>query len=413
MALLGLAACTFGDGTLGDGSMPSAAADDDGTEPPSTSGTPPSATSIAMETGATDMGDAGTNDGLDDDLDDGEADTSTPMCAPDWWDEGWRRRIAVVVDDALTDTANDIPVALALDASRDELRGLALTGEDIRITTDDGQLLPVDIERAHSEADVAVVWFRAPQLSAGTRYWLYVDNPEATTEDDATAVWAGYEAVWHLTDTNGMYPNVTGPEIDGVATGVEVSRGPLADAARFGEGMNAIDFGPASFPLMDGWAQLSLSSWVYFDYDDDLAWEGASRDRVLERGGAVRNGRTWRENWLPPNTGFFQIDVITTAESAYRRFELTRQAWHWVVYDYDGSALTLYLDGELYEIYNPVDGPLTAQQASLRLGGPGSFRGSLDEFRVSSIARDGSWYRMQHAAMTSRLWSLGPAQTCR
>jgi hypothetical protein len=366
--------------------------------------TDPVATSVGTSAATVDPPTAGTATTTED--------TGEAQCPGDWWDQAWASRARVTIDNAGNGTsALDVPVAVRVDLTT--LAGVGEGGFDLRFVGDDGQILPTELERG-SDPSLVVAWVRVPEVpSDGTiaGFWLYYGNPDVPRAEDPAAVWAGYQAVWHLSDVGGTFPSSTSPAVPGMPAGATAAEGRMAGGVGFAGNNDILDFGAASFPLLNGWGGASLSMWVYFDYADDPTWEGSPR-RVLERGGGVRNGRTWREDHLPPGVGFFQIDFVFEQESAYRRFEIPRQQWHWVVYDYDGGVLRLYLDGELQDTHDVVDSPLTQQEASLSLGGGEAFSGRVDELRTSYTSRSPDWYALQYASMIGDLVVLGPPQAC-
>ncbi len=83
---------------------------------------------------------------------------------------------------------------------------------------------------------------------------------------------------------------------------------------------------------------------------------------------------------------------------------------HYLAASYDGCALKLYVDGELWA-EKPASGRVQANETDLTVGrvldGRGFFRGRIDEVRVSSVARSAEWLRATCRNLTA------PSECCR
>ncbi len=405
---LALGACTFGSsGGSGGGD----ATGTDGTSAdPTTSG--PTATNPTDPTDPTDptttTGPTGGTDPTD------PTDPTADPCAADWWDPTYVSRIRLTIDNAGNDAAaTDFPAPVRVDLNDDRFATLAPDGADLRFVTDDGTVLPHELE---PETDAALVaWVRLPEIPNGgsqTGLWIYFGNPAATDAQDLAALWEGYQGVWHFAEVGGEFPSSTMPPIPGTPMGGMAGGGRLGGGLAFsGLADQTVVFGDASSTLWDGWGGMSFSMWVRVDFESDEDWEGTTFN-FLERGGAMTNGRTWREDWLDPGVGHWQIDFHFTQGDSYRRFDFTREQWHWVVYDYDGGTLRLYLDGEPYDSDDVQDSPLQNSQTPFRLGGGWAMPGRIDEMRTSYVSRPADWYALQYQAMIGDLLIVGDAERC-
>ncbi len=71
-------------------------------------------------------------------------------------------------------------------------------------------------------------------------------------------------------------------------------------------------------------------------------------------------------------------------------------SWHYVVLTYNGSTLSLYIDGELSNT-TTLNGNIPINEQDVLLGD--RLTGTLDEIRISDTARDASWIETSHAMM--------------
>ena len=404
LATLGLVACTFGSDQA-DGSGV-AGGDDDDDDNPTTGPTTDETTSTTVSD--TIPFDTGSDGDDDDDNDNTTADTGPENCPEDWWDSAWSTRVPVTIT-ADGQAADDIPLPLFLDLSAEQLDDAAMGGADLRFIANDGTQLRYELTRGNDQT--AIAWILHTHIADDVdTLWIYLGNPDAERDDDSDAVWSAYDGVWHFDVDMGVLES-SASDIPGTPMGIEGTSGPVGTAQTFG-GQAAIDFAEASESLFSGWPNMTLSMWLYFDYPDDATWEGSGEGHVLRRNGPVRFGRTWRMPGLAPGVGFFQIDIEAESGAVYRRFNATREAWHWFVYDYDGDNLRLYLDGEEYEDFSMISGNLVMDESPLRLGESNAFDGAADELWIGNATHNGNWYGLQYRAMQDEVFVLGNAEGC-
>jgi hypothetical protein len=295
--------------------------------------------------------------------------------------------------------------------------GAADDGHDVRVIDAGGEVLPYELETWDSVTG-RIVWVRLPTLGAGisdrelTVYFAY-PGAEADSGGD---VWGDYQGVWHLGDGfQGAMQNSAPPAIDGQITGTTVEVGALAAARRFSPNQpSRIEFDEASYPLFSGWEAMSMSFWIEPDYATDSDWQ-EDVGRFLSRGGPITLGRT-DDNDSDDGQGRIQIDVhFSGGHVAYLNTEIPRQAWSWMVWDYDGSVLRLYRDGQEVGQDTEVGPALESSDNAIIIGGStdnNALDGLLDEFRVANVSRSPQWYEAQYRAMSGDMVSLGPVERC-
>jgi hypothetical protein len=94
-------------------------------------------------------------------------------------------------------------------------------GDDIRFTTEDGDILPYEINTWNPAGD-SLIWVRVPQIKAGTitSIYLYYGKADAPIGQNSTNVWwPEYRAVWHMEPNGAIYPDSSGAGSDATAVG--------------------------------------------------------------------------------------------------------------------------------------------------------------------------------------------------
>ncbi len=113
--------------------------------------------------------------------------------SPAWFDSAWAHRIPITVANPGGALSNQ-QVRIPLDSSF-PFAGAGVNGQDLRVTTDDGQtLLPLWIERWQPSSS-ATLWARLPSIAAGETQTLYIyyGNSAASSVSNASAVFETYD----------------------------------------------------------------------------------------------------------------------------------------------------------------------------------------------------------------------------
>ena len=86
--------------------------------------------------------------------------------------------------------------------------------------------------------------------------------------------------------------------------------------------------------------------------------------------------------------------------------------WHYVAIVYGNAEKRIYVDGMPDGRPMPYLGPIKTTDSVVMFGmnaqQPGrEFEGEMDEVRISNVARNRSWIRMQHQSMTDQVLEYG------
>jgi len=142
---------------------------------------------------------------------------------PAWTDQVLLTIQSGVVDEDLA----EYPVYVDLSLLGDGFwTGVQSDGRDIRVTTDDGTELPIDLVEINSVAKTGELHFLAPLVDSNsdTVFYIHFNNPAAVlySADDeygTNAVWVNYEAVYHFNENPAIgITDVTGNNRDLIPT---------------------------------------------------------------------------------------------------------------------------------------------------------------------------------------------------
>ena len=285
---------------------------------------------------------------------------------------GWGARVALAIDVHAQVPLDDFPVPIRITPDRIDPKRYASDGHDLRFTDDAGVDLPFEIESI-SASRGALVWLRVPHLAGATRLTMYFDNPKAPylAAIESRTVWrASFVGVFHCVE-DGVDSS---PAEDATAvTGTNPAEGVFGPAFYFGT--KKLDAITATIPKLADDA--TLCAWARADAVDGTARIAGSPGFAIDRDhGGVRCGQA-----VAPNA-------------------LATDAWRYACCVRHAGMDMVVVDGVLTG--KPARGS-TAGTAFEIGGGHGElpaqrFAGSIDEIRVSNVARSPAWLAAETAA---------------
>lgn len=266
---------------------------------------------------------------------------------------------------------------------------------------------------ASSEAYVEI-----PNMSntVNTELYMYYGNPSAANQSNPTATWGtSYRAVHHMNNTTStVLSDSTTNNVDGTkskSTNPVEANGRINKAQRFDGNNNPVNLGALS---MAGWGAVSAEAW--FTYEKEFK---AARHTLIS---------SWRDG----GDILVRVDTTTDRVEAYVRASGKVQVGgafadlavvdsqpHYIAVTYDTvNGLRAYLDGRRSTTTYPQKGPLdSGATGPLQFGASphitaDSFRGKLDEVRLSNFVRSDAWIAAQNLNMSSpsSFYSLGPQE---
>jgi glucose/arabinose dehydrogenase len=326
----------------------------------------------------------------------------------DWYDARWSRRIALTLPATLPyGTLADFPALVRLDPSRIDYAAAGTNGADLRFTDGSGALLAHEIE-VWNPGGVSSIWVKLPVLApsvAGQSIYLYYAHPSATDGQNRAAVWSnGYRGVWHL---GAELADSSGNGNHGASFGAAEVPGAVGGARAFDGVASYLDMGAGTSLALAG--TLSLEAFVKIGnparnaYDRILSkksvWDAASGFNLelqpLENlAGSLGSG----SDYLRANG----VDLDTE--------------WHYLATSISGASGAVYVDG-VNQTTDATISPVVANTQSLhvgrRSGGGDYFLGSIDEVRVSAVARPAGYFQAQALALRDQLFGYGEAESPR
>jgi hypothetical protein len=244
---------------------------------------------------------------------------------------------------------------------------------------------------------------RIPSVSHTTDtvfYVAYGDASITTSQENKTGVWdSNFKGVYHLPNGSSLTANdSTSNANNGTITGAAAVAGKVDGGASFNGSTDKIDFG--NITALNGVAALTLELWINpaslsSGLQDILRkFDGASAGWGIETGtgtvGELTGLLVWAENGNASSYAYTAGGGI-----------LTTATWYHVVCVYDGSQSTDANKLKLFvnsaqktltfaaAIPSTVGSPSNAVIAAFH--GSNAFNGSMDEIRLSIVARSADW----------------------
>jgi hypothetical protein len=330
---------------------------------------------------------------------DSDYDSDTLLDCEDPAPRGWLRR--------LTFDGNQVPSTLAdfpvLVHVTDAHLGVfaASDGQDIHfLAADSSTALDYEIERFDPARGELTAWVRVARLEAGqdnALYLAYSDGQEHRGR--ANNVWSDHHHVWHMTanldQSEAQVHDSTG-HAHAVAAGAMTSANSVAGIAA-----SAIEFDGRDDQLvfendLTGDTPSTIQAWVI----QRRLRPGSYGSAVLMLGDQA-TGRARFLLSLSYDTGAVKYGFYNNDEGFSA---IMSNVWRYLVWTWDGSRSSLFIDGAL------VEGPISHAGADTRgrAGRIGStafdsprydffHSGVLDEVRVSTVSRSREWIATEYA----------------
>jgi hypothetical protein len=274
-------------------------------------------------------------------------------------------------------------------------------GGDLRFADSTGALLSYEIERFDATNKIGEVWVLIPSVKGNNNsqwFKMYWGKSSATSIGSSSAVFTasnGYVGVWHL---NGAFTDATSYGNNGTNTATTANASANIAAGRTFDGSTtSIDVGggstgsslhASSAVTVEGWANpttLAASQKIIMKPFTSNANPLTEYDIGVNSSGTVAK--------MQVNTGGTVAPLSGTTKAAY-----TTGAWSYVAGTYDGANMRLYFNGT-EDTSKAVTGTITDYAQTAKIGtnvwvSAQTWNGSLDEIRVSNVARSGDWVKL-------------------
>ncbi|UXH77416.1 DUF2341 domain-containing protein [Roseateles amylovorans] len=299
-----------------------------------------------------------------------------------WWQADWAYRKPITLDAgpqgaALGGDSGRTPVLLRLHTGNFSFQGVSETGADLRfVAADDKTVLNHQIEQFDPLLGMALVWVDVPTLSAGApqKIWMYYGNAKAPASGNGQRSFdPDYTLVYHFAETgvpardttaygNHAQTATASAEATVIGRGAQIGRAPLMLPAS------------PSLAIAAG-APFTFSAWVRPDTLNDRQVIYARRDGSGQLVLGIEQG-------IP----FVEVNGQRSAPG----LPIQAAQWSHLAVKADAKTVTLLVGGRPAARL-PVGLPALSTAASMGAdagaGQGGAFVGSIDEVRLSKVAR--------------------------
>ena len=294
---------------------------------------------------------------------------------------------------------------------------LKSNGGDLRFADAEGNLLASEVDTWDTNG-VSLVWVKVPSLTAATEitaYYGWVLPPAV----DSSAVWAnGYVGVWHLNESAAPLAESSGvstPFTQGQVAPEYEAEGILGKSVNFAANDNSGTTGSrleaADDDDLDGFEDFTVEYWsCQATFRPSGQWAAILSKRIGSGSQeswmvCLTDGNQYPSCFIRPNDGGNRTDM-----SAGRRVEAnqwTHQAYTRV--KTTGKQIWYFDGGSVANGTSANTSTLVAGTATLKLGGgagQNSFPGSIDEVRISRVARSADWVKASHDTVTESAFAV-------
>ena len=300
---------------------------------------------------------------------------------------------------------------------------------DLRFADESGNLLASEVDTWDTNG-VSLVWVKVPSLTKATKITAYYGWDFAPVVDDPKAVWAnGYVGVWHLNEastplaeSSGMatpfvIPAGTQDRTTYATNGVAGGKAVSFDNERYSELHARLE--ATDDPDLRGLTNFTVECWTY-----QTRYRGTGENDANIIGNWL-NWRLYQEatgavccRWLRVNDeGTTSNSVFSAKSPALPLNEWTHSTF---VRNFTGESSangTMYLNGgSSVKTQSESNAKATGSGSEVNhnLGSGGGVRifpGSIDEVRVSNVARSADWVQASHDTVAeSSFATYGPAR---
>ncbi|MCW1887285.1 DUF2341 domain-containing protein [Luteolibacter flavescens] len=299
--------------------------------------------------------------------------------AEGWWNKEWTQRQKININTG-SDAANlsgaveNAAVLVRLHDGNFQFANAAPDGSDLRFVTDDGTVLPHEIEKYDGLVDGGFIWVKVPSLAAGgaTTVNLYYGSanpagvPVAKPGDVHDAA-----LVWHFADRGGAPADATANGNDGSI--------PLtsSEGAIIGSGARLLGAEP-----------VTVAASPSLDFSNGFTWSAWVKPTALQAGAEIfRRGdfRIVLDNGVPV--------VAAGGERSTPGQPVTAGSWTHLAATAEAGKVSLFVNGEPV---SQLAATLPVLDGALTIGGTeaGSrFVGEIDELQISSAPRSADWVK--------------------
>jgi len=352
-----------------------------------------------------------------------------PLLDP--FEEGWQYRKQIVIDHDLVDgNLVDFPVLISTVDS--DLRDKAQSdGDDILFMDGPGfaSRLYHEIEFFDGSSGELVVWVNVSGLSSSsdTLLYMYYGNSSSINQEYPELVWdSNYMMVQHFDEVSGVLEDSTFNGNDGIPNG-EITQDAVGkiDGAYGFDGINDyIDLGNKA--SLNPQNEITVAAWY-----KTISFKGSGNNPIIDKGYYSHTYPYYQYHlgvtgdlYEPPSKYAHFFWGVATGGEQYGIVTVngfwTPGNWYYIVGTYDGSMSRLYVNiGNVMNLIGAVPASGTMQNYGKNVyiaknSNWDSFTpGTIDEIRISNIARTQEWISTEFNNQNDPLdfLSFGPEES--
>ncbi len=336
--------------------------------------------------------------------------------ASGWYNASWSYRRKITFDNTTanlgvtSEALTDFPVLVKLTSSNIDYSNTKDAGEDIRFTDSDGTTaLSYEIEK-WDESGTSYIWVKVPSIdiNSNTDYiYAYYGNPGASDGQSANSVWdSNYLGVWHNSDSSSTtVQDSTGNNKDGTKQSSNqpnyTANGQIAGAQTFTQGQSRI-----STSINDTLNDFSVEIWFKDDGTTTQYERLADKSYIncFWFGRNSNSSNSWGGGVMEASDPFGVFVTLTDGQ------------WHRISSVRSGTTHYVYGDGGTVNS-NTVSGT-ACNTTNFGIGGWGDgsssgqwFGGTIDEVRISNVARSAAWISASYHSETDDFNTFGSAES--
>ncbi len=325
-------------------------------------------------------------------------------------------RIKVTVNNTgQNESFTDFPVLVVMKPERIGYANISSDGSGIKFIAGDlSKELSYEMESWNPGGD-SFFWVKIPSVPAGSNsgyFWIYYSTASDSKTVTSSDVWNNeYLTVWHMNDSSAIIKDSGTLGLDGIA-GYGTQGQPSPDTGRIagaqffngtGEGITVTPAAP-----LDNMGPLTLSFWMR----DQGA---ADYSKILEKGGVLCQLRKPSTN----NNIRFSVEYDSSKIRSRYNDVWAENNWTFFTITWGGNEnhtdINIYADGTVLpppdSFSNGSPPRLTDAGFDLTIGsdttGGDSFKGKIDEMRISGVVRSPAWIKAQYLSMTDSFLIYG------
>jgi hypothetical protein len=316
---------------------------------------------------------------------------------PAWWNNDWAYREQITIVNVGSTTLTNFPAYVKV-PYRD---GMQTNYADLRFTNTEGTIL-LDYEIESYDAAYANLWIRIPELKVpNVSIWMYYGNLNSVSAQNPTGVWdSNYLLVQHLEESSGIATDSTSNSNNGTLQNVEQNvLGKVNGAVRFTQDSSYIDCGNS--PSLNTPSTLCIESWVNTT-NNNLTTKIAQKGDWDGHGLGQDKWQGWQGHIYFQGIGMKTLDWGKKLPQA--------NSWYYLVVTYDGSKMSLFVDGEKVSETEVIGAPKVNARKFYIGSDSGSqkfFKGSIDEVRMSNVSRSPDWIKQTYVMINDNAGYVG------